>query len=260
MDGSNPKHVSALFGPTVTASGVCEKHGAWSRELPEFLAAKASCADCGAEAIQAKHEKLERDRQQAAAARRVADLEKRGVGLRHLDKTFDTFVADNKEQRIALDACRSLTDAVLANKTRIPSLILSGGPGTGKTHLTCAMIQRLYDAGSDATKSNVLEIVRDIKATWRKGSEDDEDDVIRWYASRDLLVIDEIGVQFGSDTERMFVFDIINRRYEGCRPTVLITNLDLDGLRAEIGERVLDRLREDGGRMLSFTGKSWRGQ
>ena len=71
-------------------------------------------------------------------------------------------------------------------------------------------------------------------------------------------MLDEIGIQFGSDTERMYLFEVVNRRYENALPTVLISNLDRDKFRDEVGERVIDRLREDGGRMIAFSGESFR--
>jgi DNA replication protein DnaC len=247
-----------MFGPMTTVTGECERHGPWTKDVPDFIASHVRCQACCDE-DRATAEAREADqRSEAAHKRRLASLANIGVMARHVGKTFDTFVVETKEQRAALEACRGIAEAVVARQRRIPSLILSGGPGTGKTHLTCAIIQHCYDAGREALKANVIQIIRDIKATWRKGAEQSEDQIIDWYASRDLLIVDEIGVQFGSDTERMYVFDIVNRRYEDCLPTVLITNLDINGLREEVGERVLDRLREDGGRLLTFTGKSWR--
>lgn len=260
MAGSDLKFAGDVFGKKIVVSGTCEHHGGWSVEVFEFLADRVKCDKCVIESRELDEARKAEEQRAASEKRRMNDLSERGVSLRHLDKTFDTFIADTQDQRAVLAACKGLAEAAVAQQKRIPSLILSGGPGTGKTHLTCAIIQHCYDAGCDALKANVMQIIRDIKASWRKGSDSDEEGVISWYADRDVLVIDEIGVQFGTDTERMYVFDIINRRYENCLPTVLITNLDISGLRAEIGDRVLDRLREDGGRMLVMTGKSWRAQ
>lgn len=261
MAGSDHQALAEqILGPMTVVTGTCPRHGTWSCEVPEFMSGRVSCGMC-AEASRIAAEQHDAEERRLAAEKRRRDaLCERGVSLRHLDKTFATYVADTPEQRDALESCMAMAESVNARHKRIPSLILSGGPGTGKTHLTCAMVQHCYDAGRDALKANVMQIIRDIKASWRKGAEHDEEDIIAWYANRDLLVVDEIGVQFGTDTERMYVFDIINRRYEACLPTVLITNLDFNGLRAEVGERVLDRLREDGSRVLVFTGKSWRAQ
>lgn len=254
------KHLDSILGEMIDVTGACDTHGDWIQRVPSFMAnrAKGHCPSCAEDRRRKESEAEDERRRQAETQRRIAALEKRGVCLRHLDKRFDSYIVDNEEQRSALSACRTFAEAAASGAKRIPSLILSGGPGTGKTHLTCAVVQHCYDAGIDAHKTNVIQIVRDIKSTWRKDSKHGEEDIIGWYAGKDVLVIDEIGVQFGSDTERMYVFEIINRRYEDCLPTILVTNLDVNGLRAEVGERVLDRLREDGGRMLVFTGKSWR--
>lgn len=264
MESSN--HLSAMpatdINTRASAFGHCEKHGRWVRETYAWLVESGKtmdwCPKCRDEAQAAKDAAENEAKRIAAEARRVVELEKRGVGTRFIGKTFDTYIAEDAEQRRALDACRSLAESVAAGSKRIPSLILCGAPGTGKTHLTCAVIQHCFDAGRSVRKVNVLQIVRDIKATWRKGSDCDEEEIISHYAQRDLLVLDEIGVQFGSDTERMFIFEIINRRYDAILPTVLISNLDIESLRTEIGERVIDRLREDGGKLLTFTGQSFR--
>ena len=65
-------------------------------------------------------------------------------------------------------------------------------------------------------------------------------------------------MQFGSDTEKMFMFDIIDGRYENMKPTILISNLNREGVAEIIGERVIDRLRDGGGECLSFDWESGR--
>ena len=62
----------------------------------------------------------------------------------------------------------------------------------------------------------------------------------------------------GSEGEKVHAFDIIDGRYNAMRPTIVITNGKPDELLAYLGERVVDRLLEDGGRMLVFDGKSNR--
>lgn len=246
------------FQTKVSVSGECEKHGHWEAEALSMLADKVTCPRCNADA------KAERDARDAEEKRLIAErvraerLESIGVGPRHLGKRFDSFVAETQEQAKALETCRALADGVCNRKQRLPSLILCGNPGTGKTHLTCAMVQQCFDSGLKVLKPNMMDIIRAIKASWKKGAEQDEEEVINRFSYCDLLIIDEIGVQFGTDTERMYVFEIINRRYEACLPTVLVSNLDIDALKKEVGIRVIDRLREDGGKLLAFTGESWR--
>ena len=75
-----------------------------------------------------------------------------------------------------------------------------------------------------------------------------------------MLILDEVGVQFGSETEENLLFDIINTRYEDRKPTILISNLDGAGVKKYLGERAFDRIREDGGKLIPFTWSSYRGK
>ena len=83
--------------------------------------------------------------------------------------------------------------------------------------------------------------------------------MVAGFIRPDLLILDEVGVQFGSETEKMILFEIINGRYEQLKPTIVISNL-ADALTDYLGERVVDRLREGGGRMLIFDWPSYRRQ
>ena len=74
----------------------------------------------------------------------------------------------------------------------------------------------------------------------------------------DLLILDEVGHQHGSDAERLTLFDVINARYEQCRPTLLITNLSLSGLREYLDDRPWRFCSEGGGRVLVFDWQSQR--
>ena len=85
-----------------------------------------------------------------------------------------------------------------------------------------------------------------------------ESQIIDALASVELLVIDEIGVQSGTDAESRALFDVFNTRYEHMKPTIFISNLQLDGFADAVGGRVMSRLREDGGEILSFNWEDGR--
>ena len=265
MESSNQKMVGDILcefrGSPETVTGTCEKHGEWSRDTwtkyPDRL---KTCPHCAADERQDKANKEAAAKAAAEKQRRLDRLDNAGVSLRHLTRTFDAYIAENAEQSGALEKCRALADGIVKDPVRQPSLIMCGNPGTGKTHLACAIVIEVSDAGRSACRISAADMVREFKDSWRKDSEFDERKLLNWYGNIDLLVIEEVGVQFGSDTERMYIFEVVNRRYENCLPTVIVSNMDIEKIRAEVGERVLDRLREDGGRMIKFTGESWRKQ
>jgi DNA replication protein DnaC len=102
-------------------------------------------------------------------------------------------------------------------------------------------------------------LIRRVRATWRRDSERTEEDVLAMLASVDLLVIDEIGVQYGTEGEQTILFEVLDRRYCDMRPTILLTNQGKDGFRDYIGARSFDRLTETA-RWVSFDWASYRAQ
>jgi DNA replication protein DnaC len=100
--------------------------------------------------------------------------------------------------------------------------------------------------------------IRSVKDTWSKGSEKSETQAIEHLAYPDLLILDEVGVQFGSDFEKQILFDVLNDRYEKRKPCLLLSNIAPGELSGYLGERVADRLREDGGKLIAFDWDSHR--
>lgn len=139
------------------------------------------------------------------------------------------------------------------------SLILSGNVGAGKTHLAVGIAHEVMSQGHTALFTSVMGAVRSIKETYGR-RELSESQAIARLVEPDLLILDEVGVQFGSDTERLYLFEILNGRYESMRPTIVISNLTTADIETFLGQRVYDRLREGGGRAVPFGWDSYRGR
>ena len=102
-----------------------------------------------------------------------------------------------------------------------------------------------------------MSLIRQVRATWRRDSEKSEGDVLQMLGDVSLLVLDEVGVQYGTDGEQTILFDILDRRYRDMQPTIILTNQDVKGLQEYIGERTFDRLREVS-RLVTFDWESYR--
>ena len=176
-----------------------------------------------------------------------------GISKRNLYKTFDDYVCENEGQQKAKADCVKYVENFPSDK----SMIMVGGVGTGKTLLASAMLDALVD-NHKCGIIKTIDLVRKLKSTWHKDSNETEEEILKLYISVDLLIIDEVGSQFGSDTEKLFIFDIIDGRYQDMKPTILISNLDINGIKDAIGERCVDRLREGGGSMIAFDWESSR--
>lgn len=238
----------------------CDVHGAYdSRNV--FRTIWSGCPQCSEE--RESQEKVERERKVQAEAFSAwgRKLGTACIPERFRDRSLNSFVAATDAQQRALDFALNYAqkfDAVLETGR---SALFIGKPGTGKNHLAVGI--GLYVMSRDSRTvlfSTVMRAIRRVKDAWSKDSELSETEAIALFTCPDLLILDEVGVQFGSDTEKLILFDILNDRYERRKPTLLLSNLDLGGVRTHLGERVFDRLREDGGEVIVFDWQSHRGR
>jgi DNA replication protein DnaC len=241
----------------------CEKHGEYmARNLWKKM--WTECPQCVQEARtvheQKQAEMAERIRANEKKERWQMKLGRAAIPERFQDRTLQSYVANNAGQRVALDFATDYAENFGQVRKTGRSAIFIGKPGTGKTHLAIGIALRVMGKhNADALFISVRQAMLSIKDTFKKDSERTELDVIRDFVAPDLLILDEIGVQSGTDFEKHTLFDIVNARYERRKPTIFLSNLALPEVAAYLGERIMDRLREDGGAVMPFDWESQRG-
>ena len=246
--------------PEETEIDNCDEHGEFKVIYVHFMDEKyfkvSGCPDCKT--------KNDRKAQEASRAQQQADQQERrqrrlisaGVSKRLINKTFDDYVATIPGQQRAKAKCEAFTASLMKGE-QVGSLILNGGVGTGKTALCAAIASKLVDTKT-LRLVKTIDLIRSLKESWAKECDDTEKGLLKYYSNIDLLIIDEIGVQYGSETEKLFLFDIIDGRYNEMKPTIMISNLGIEAIKEAVGERIIDRLREDGGQLISFDWESHR--
>lgn len=195
-----------------------------------------------------------------------------GITPRFAESTFATYRANTPAMTQALETCRGYADNFGEHFQAGRNLLLCGNIGAGKTHLASSIVQHVIrQHGAVAVITTAAEIIRVFKRSMDRNAGYTEGDVINELASFDLLVIDEIGAQKGSEYELGVLHEIVDRRYQLVLPTVVVSNLparskvDVDGkstpsLEQFIGARALDRLRENNALLVGFTWVSARGR
>jgi len=181
------------------------------------------------------------------------------IPRRFKDKTLANYKPATEGQAKILKVCEKFVENFDSAHDLGTSIVFCGKPGTGKTHLGYAIIKALREKYIDSYIVSAADMTSEIKYAYK--SEDravNPGTVTAEYASFSLLVIDEVGVQVDSDSEKRLFFDVINKRYENMLPTILISNLDLQSLTGFVGERVMDRMNENGGVIFAFDWKSAR--
>lgn len=236
----------------------CETHGDYTSKGMFGGKVWTLCPECSKISAAVEKEKAEAKEKAENTQRWERKLGHACIPDRYRDRRFENYIAKTKGQQHALAVTQEYAENFLTVNGR--SLILSGLPGTGKTHLANAICLHIMEHHkSSAMFTTVMKAIRRIKDTWGKGSEESETQAIEAFVWPDLLVLDEIGVQFGSETEKMLLFDILNERYEQRKPTVLISNLPVKDVIGYLGERIFDRMKEDNGISITFTWPSHRG-
>lgn len=242
-----------------SATKTCEKHGPYvARSLWAGSTHWTGCRACEGDAREAMQkreaEKVAehtRSKKQAALAHR---LRVSGLEGRMLDSTFENFKISKPGQDGALSICKLFVEEFSPDAGG--GLWLMGPPGTGKTHLGSAMVSHLIrEKEKTACIFSAREIIRMLRVSWRfkeadrSGFEEwtprTEEEILDHLGMAPLLVLDEVGASFGSEAEKVQLFDIVDKRYRLRRPTVLLSNLTARGIKDALGDRTYDRLREN---------------
>jgi len=151
------------------------------------------CKECAAE------QDLEADKERELLRRKKSfdrRLHNAMISPRFTEKTLDNYSAETEGQKKAL----SLAKWFIENHKTVTGMIFIGKTGTGKNHLACGIIHEIVNQGGTALITTAMKVIRSIKDSWRDHISK-EGEIIELYTKPGLLVIDEIGVQFGSDTE-----------------------------------------------------------
>jgi DNA replication protein DnaC len=257
---TNPKYTLE------TRAGDCREHGRFPDNLVTQFGADPVWFGCPRCHFDARHSQDIDQRSKAVGIQRDRLLNERlldaGIPERFMNCTLANWSATTPAQAQALAACGGFVEAFEENFAVGRSAMLLGTVGTGKTHLGTAMLQAVIREyalhGLRGLYATAGSIIRDVKATFGSRGRT-EGDVYADLIRPDLLVIDEVGVQHGTDFERQVLFEVINGRYERVKPTIVVSNLGVTELRQCLGDRAVDRLRDKSGVVVVFRWASARG-
>jgi DNA replication protein DnaC len=136
-------------------------------------------------------------------------------------------------------------------------LVLIGPSGSGKTHLAAAIVNERIRLGQPALFMVVPDLLDHLRASY--GADEGElgyADLFEQLRNAPLLVLDDIDAAAGTPWAREKLFQLVNARYLGERPTVFTSTADLDALEQRLATRLgnpqLARVVRLGGRTVAY--------
>lgn len=149
------------------------------------------------------------------------------------------FSEDDGKNPQASTACKNYVESWNENKASGLGLLLYGGVGTGKTFLAACIANALIDKGERVLMTTFAEIISQAQI--------DAFEVIDNINNFGLLIIDDLGVERGTEFGVEQVYQVIDLRYRSGKPIIITTNLPIEQIKnptelkfVRIYDRILD--------------------
>lgn len=223
-----------------SVSGECEKHGAY-KTMRGKGTDDTVCPVCNEEKMRAE----DRD---AAFRRRVVHLsDVSGIPNRYASAGIKNYSAENDGQRYLLREAAAFTRKARDHQGWA-ALTLTGGPGTGKTHVACAIANILISYGVSCRYTTAMDMVNEIRRAYSEEGKTEAGQIELFTRGHSLLIVDEVDVmrQTKSESDLLLITSVINERYASERPVIAISNQSFDSLSKILGPRITSRLSENG--------------
>lgn len=149
------------------------------------------------------------------------------MGERFKNRTFDNFNV-TPENRVAFNNCKKYAEAFKNLKNGV-GLILTGGVGTGKTHLVAAVANKLITNHVPVVFGTLVSLLDKVKQSYQ-GKGQDEWEILDLYSTVNLLIIDDLGKERPTEWTLEKLYSIVNDRYERLRPIIVTTNFEKEAL------------------------------
>lgn len=135
-----------------------------------------------------------------------------------------------------LEFCRAYADGFTTDSK---SLLFRGPTGTGKTHVSLAIARSAAEKGYSVVYGPAQMLLHQLeRERFGKAEGDSEGTML----TCDLLILDDLGCEFGSSFTVAALYNIVNTRILSGLPTIISTNLDQAQLQERYGDPIVSRL------------------
>ena len=181
-----------------------------------------------------------------------AGMEASGLGGLLKKQSFENFSLDyyrrDAKQYELMKRCFEKLRAyanefTLSAERQSESVLLIGGTGLGKTHLSSAIARTVIERGYDVFYNSAVGMISDFEyRRFGNGIAVGDADNTERYVSCDLLIIDDLGTEVVNQFTQSTLYYVINARLNMNRPTVISTNLKAEDMVKLYADRITSRL------------------
>jgi len=178
----------------------------------------------------------------------LAGFASSGLGSLVERQTFDNFSLDYyrdnakayEEMSKFLEAARKYAEEFAPDRTR--NLLLMGGTGLGKTHISSAIARRIIERGFDVCYTSAISMINDFDTEQFSNARIPRGELTDKYFDCDLLIIDDLGTELVNQFTTSVLYNLLNVRINYHRPIIISTNLSPQDLMTKYNDRITSRL------------------
>jgi len=122
-------------------------------------------------------------------------------------------------------------------------MFVTGPTGCGKTHLAAGIVRALIEVGKRASFRRAADLYAQVRASYGAMDDLSETAILAGYCGSPILVLDDLASGSLSDHERRIALEVIDRRGNDERPTIITSNWTIDEISSKMDERIASRLR-----------------
>ncbi len=178
--------------------------------------------------------------------------------------SFDTFSVDyydtqevngispREKMTKILEYCKEYTKSFNQSS---PSLLIQGGTGLGKTHLSLSIANELINIGYGVVYFSAPNLIQKLEQ--EHFSKNLEEETLAQLINCDLLILDDLGTEFNTQFSNSTIYNLFNTRLSSNKPIIISTNLNLNELEKQYSQRFVSRIIGNCVKM-NFVGKDIR--
>lgn len=164
------------------------------------------------------------------------------------DASFDSFELKYYPENLDGVPCRDIMAQTLESCKNYaedfsrysPNLLLFGGTGIGKTHISKAIAKKVAENGFDVIYMSAPDLFTSLEK--ERFNQETPAENINSIVKCELLVIDDLGAEFTTSFTISALYNIINTRLLSDLPTIITANLSPSELKQRYSDRIASRL------------------